>query len=643
MKNLRSFAVFVILSVFSSLVVAREWSDNTGSYRVKAEFLRGTETKVWLRKQDGQVISVPVERLSEDDQQYLRERIPQHQSPSSTGGTDGENAKSHLLVAKGDDGRPVLLIDYRWDKHAKPSVFLVLQRDENAETPAFEDYVKLDRKFVSRRDYRGLPALTDMAALREGKEAGSACLFVHLTHWTDHHGVLHLSFPTVSDLNAQGGSLADLVDFWQQGTLHVTLLSQLKPVWTAAVKWPGADAAQLPLASDYRTSDRGLEAVRRQLAALGPGFITLAPETLSSTAPVEEQATQTECPPLTAFPLMERALGKTEVGLGITSGQADTILTQLGKREMRNDGTYYKVNPKGPLAYDLPSVVFSVEEDVLRRCTITYQVAPVGVQEPSRLLEALRSLLGPAAGFIKDDKGRHKAVAWFKRDATIAIMFIDTLHWYKVEILKKEGGIDMKPYAQDEPSEQRPRRGKVNLTVESGMTVPSAIIRLLKADISGIDVIEDPSTLDPHFAEMVLLGPAFYERYVQPTDLKNYTGKAMLRLPLGTPPKIETFVGGFLRGPKRAVPLVHPEFESVMSRYRTGKIRQATDHERKLFYTMIDFEIEGKPVYVIAAKEGRLLIYLEDNRRIKWIEYLDSWRQGHRGSLQSAPGARKRN
>ena len=52
----------------------RTWTDLTGSFKVDAEFVSLSMGKVKLRKKDGDEIEVPREKLSEQDQQWLRDR-----------------------------------------------------------------------------------------------------------------------------------------------------------------------------------------------------------------------------------------------------------------------------------------------------------------------------------------------------------------------------------------------------------------------------------------------------------------------------------------------------------------------------------------------------------------------------------------
>jgi hypothetical protein len=52
---------------------AREWTDSTGTFQVQAEYLGLEDGKVRLKKADGNVIAVPLERLSQADQDFVRQ------------------------------------------------------------------------------------------------------------------------------------------------------------------------------------------------------------------------------------------------------------------------------------------------------------------------------------------------------------------------------------------------------------------------------------------------------------------------------------------------------------------------------------------------------------------------------------------
>jgi len=59
---------------------ARMWTDNTGKFSVEAEFVEVKDGKVLLKKDNGKVFQVPIERLSDADQRYVASRGEQPQS-----------------------------------------------------------------------------------------------------------------------------------------------------------------------------------------------------------------------------------------------------------------------------------------------------------------------------------------------------------------------------------------------------------------------------------------------------------------------------------------------------------------------------------------------------------------------------------
>ena len=52
----------------------RQWSDTSGSFHRTAKFRGLANRIVKLELEDGSVISVPLEKLSDDDQKYIRQR-----------------------------------------------------------------------------------------------------------------------------------------------------------------------------------------------------------------------------------------------------------------------------------------------------------------------------------------------------------------------------------------------------------------------------------------------------------------------------------------------------------------------------------------------------------------------------------------
>jgi len=70
------FAGLVLLS--SAFAESRTWTDSSGKHTVDAEFVDLDGTAVRLRRPSGQVISIPLNRLCEEDREYVRQQTEQH-------------------------------------------------------------------------------------------------------------------------------------------------------------------------------------------------------------------------------------------------------------------------------------------------------------------------------------------------------------------------------------------------------------------------------------------------------------------------------------------------------------------------------------------------------------------------------------
>jgi formylglycine-generating enzyme required for sulfatase activity len=60
-----------LLLVVAASTSAREWTDNTGAHKTEADLVEVRGNEVVLKKPNGQVISLPIDRLSKSDQEYL--------------------------------------------------------------------------------------------------------------------------------------------------------------------------------------------------------------------------------------------------------------------------------------------------------------------------------------------------------------------------------------------------------------------------------------------------------------------------------------------------------------------------------------------------------------------------------------------
>ncbi len=73
------------LAANSPVALTREWTDVTGRHRIQAEFSGVIMGKVQLKKASGEIVSVPLERLSDADQEHVRSlaRTVGNRKPSS--------------------------------------------------------------------------------------------------------------------------------------------------------------------------------------------------------------------------------------------------------------------------------------------------------------------------------------------------------------------------------------------------------------------------------------------------------------------------------------------------------------------------------------------------------------------------------
>jgi hypothetical protein len=68
---------------FSADANGRVWTDSTGYYHVKADLIAFNDTTVVLKKENRQLVAVPLTKLSQDDQSYLKSKEAAEQAHRS--------------------------------------------------------------------------------------------------------------------------------------------------------------------------------------------------------------------------------------------------------------------------------------------------------------------------------------------------------------------------------------------------------------------------------------------------------------------------------------------------------------------------------------------------------------------------------
>ncbi len=74
--QMRIFFVAVLVAAVSTpIAFARKWADASGKFTVEAELLESRDGTVRLKKENGQIISLRLKKLSDADQEYVRSKV----------------------------------------------------------------------------------------------------------------------------------------------------------------------------------------------------------------------------------------------------------------------------------------------------------------------------------------------------------------------------------------------------------------------------------------------------------------------------------------------------------------------------------------------------------------------------------------
>jgi len=115
-------------------ILPRKWTDSTGHYSVRAEFVDVKDATVRLRKENGKTLSVPMDKLSKADQDYVRslERPappptkPEPTKPSGGRAINLSSADSGKTVSAGVGDLVIIELDanpttgYSWEAGPLP-------------------------------------------------------------------------------------------------------------------------------------------------------------------------------------------------------------------------------------------------------------------------------------------------------------------------------------------------------------------------------------------------------------------------------------------------------------------------------------------------------------------------------------------
>jgi len=116
MKTVVSIA-FVFLLIASASAEVRTWKDKTGKFSIRAEMVESDGTTVTLKKVDGKVIKVAVDRLSDEDRRFLdaQEKSAFGESAAASDAKSAGSAKGDSpIFPAGKSGQSPAGLRYGW-------------------------------------------------------------------------------------------------------------------------------------------------------------------------------------------------------------------------------------------------------------------------------------------------------------------------------------------------------------------------------------------------------------------------------------------------------------------------------------------------------------------------------------------------
>jgi hypothetical protein len=98
----------LIFTVCASMAVARTWTDSAGTHKIEGEFVTLADGKVEIRRNDGKLLRVALEKLSEEDQKYVRKRAtPANEGPLAVSDDEAKPSVNPIGPVAGGDTQTV--------------------------------------------------------------------------------------------------------------------------------------------------------------------------------------------------------------------------------------------------------------------------------------------------------------------------------------------------------------------------------------------------------------------------------------------------------------------------------------------------------------------------------------------------------
>src|SRR5436190_421517 len=107
--------IAIVAGIFISPALAREWTSSNGKFKIEAEFVAVKNGKVVLEKPDGTYASVPLDKLSAEDQAFI-----ESESGGSPFSTEPDAGDSKPEKSSGTRSGDVPLVKLKGEKPDDP-------------------------------------------------------------------------------------------------------------------------------------------------------------------------------------------------------------------------------------------------------------------------------------------------------------------------------------------------------------------------------------------------------------------------------------------------------------------------------------------------------------------------------------------
>lgn len=162
-----------------------------------------------------------------------------------------------------------------------------------------------------------------------------------------------------------------------------------------------------------------------------------------------------------------------------------------------------------------------------------------------------------------------------------------------------------------------------------GAPVPDSATEARVRTLLSQVVAGEPWTRVSVFGRPLIIGPALWSFLLKATptvrDLGT-PGTAIIPHPDGTSEDLT--MRTFLDDGAVAQIAGQAAFLRLLEGFVAGSTRAANEEERKLFYTMVPFEIFGKPLTILQTEDARLVVDLDglENGRVMWLDLISGYR-----------------